>query len=534
MNNKRQFQVNKFISLSLEEDSTIIYVAGQSFIQCKYLLLQISPENASDYYDIDSIDEVADLLDHSMEEHLSEFEIPPETEFWGHCSNIQAWAENNYDNRILHSNLAFPLLKRLTEVGDSVAKGVFQEEICKRFESYNPSTVVFLLRNHYISFLTEERKKDLLKQWMKEDFDNAMVLLLSGNYMKESGDQSSPKLVQSLSQYSDRLDKEFFEREYPLFLKEFGLTSSQDFAVQLLSERNLLAEIFEKYHYVLPEEGRERAIDAGNRLRILEKVYSELYELEITDKRYREVIIRQLKPLFESNNIGIVVYLLYKKFHTLIPLPLFKAWIAQEDSLFIKRLFTFYGNEYLMTNYWGPSQFPFHFLFSYLDDEALQVIAHHLKKLPLSYRRSVFYGFFNDIKNGAFQKDILRLVELVMDRIKLKTSIDPVRPALYETESLQLTLENPNEIVIANSNMQLIITFPQTKKELFSYQQEEGFTRMELFSSINKAYSTIYQEHLQRTGENRIRNISFEDLPLIGIYHDPITDDVWIFADYSR
>lgn len=534
MNKRRHFQVNEFISLSFEEDSTIIYVAGQSFLQCKYLLLQISPENVGEYDDIDSIDEVADLLDHSLEEHLEEFEIPPETEFWGHCSNLQVWAEYNYDTRLLHSNLAFPLLKRLTEVGDSIAKGVFQEEICKRFESHNPSTMIYLLRNQYISYLTEEQKKDLLNRWMKEDLNNAMILLHSHNYMKEFGEQYNSILNQNLLQYTDRLKKDFLEREYPIFLGKFGLTSPQDFAVQLLSERNVLAEIFEKYHYIFPDENQEGEIQNHTRLRLLKKVYRELYELEIKDKQYREVIIRRLKQLFESNNIGIVAVLLRQKFHELIPLPLFKAWIAQEDALFIKRLFAFYGNEYLMTNYWGPSQFPCHFLFSYLDDEALQVIAQHLKKLPLLYRRSVLYGFFKDIRNGAFQKDILRLVEHVMDRIELKMSTDPVRPAFYETESLRLTLENPNEIVIASSNMQLIITFPQTKRELFSHQQEGGFTRMEFFSLVNKAFSTIYQEHLQRTEKDSIRKAYFKDIYLFGIYHDPITDDVWIFVDYSR
>ncbi|MFX1237046.1 MAG: hypothetical protein ACFFAS_03805 [Promethearchaeota archaeon] len=48
--------------------------------------------------------------------------IPPETEFLVHCSNLQAWVEHGYDARLIHSNLAFPLLKRLCEVGDPQAK----------------------------------------------------------------------------------------------------------------------------------------------------------------------------------------------------------------------------------------------------------------------------------------------------------------------------------------------------------------------------------------------------------------------------
>lgn len=62
-------------------------------------------------------------------------DITPEEEFWGHCSNLQAWVENNYDTRLLHSNIAFPLLKKLTEAGDPNTNKVFKEEIARRFES---------------------------------------------------------------------------------------------------------------------------------------------------------------------------------------------------------------------------------------------------------------------------------------------------------------------------------------------------------------------------------------------------------------
>lgn len=533
MNNRRKFQVNEFISLSLEEDSTIIYVSGQSFLQCKYLLLHINPENAGVYDDIASIDEIADLLDHSMEENPYEFEIPPETEFWGHCSNIQAWAENNYDSRLLHSNLAFPLLKRLTEVGDPIAKGVFQEEICKRFESYNPSTMLYLLQNQYIRFLTEVQKKELYNRWIKEDFDNAVVLLLSHDYVKEFGEHYNSILAQNLSDYADSLKEDYITREYPRFLEEFRLTSPQDFAVQLLSGRNLLAEMFEKYQYSIPDENNKETIN-HNQNRLLEKVYRELYELELKDKEYRDVIIKRLKELFERNDPAIIGTLLYQRFHRLVPLKLFKMWISQEDAQFIKGLFNFYGNEYYLTNYWGPEQFPYHFLYSYLDDEGLQVIAQHLQKLPLLDRRHVFFGFFKGIRNEAFRKDILRLVEHVMDRIELKMTVDPIRPAYYETESLRLSLQNPNEIVIPSSKVQLMITFPLLGRRMFAHQQEGGFTQMELFSRINKAYSTIYQEHLKQTGQDYIRNTYFKDIYLFGIYYDPITYDVWIFADYSR
>lgn len=62
-------------------------------MQCKFLLLNIPVEK------INFLDEI---------------------EFWGHCSNLQVWAENNYDTRLLHRNLSSPLLKQLSDLGDSI------------------------------------------------------------------------------------------------------------------------------------------------------------------------------------------------------------------------------------------------------------------------------------------------------------------------------------------------------------------------------------------------------------------------------
>ena len=84
------------------------------------------------------------------------YRIPPETEFWGHCSNLQVWTENNYDTRLIHRNLAFPLLKRLIEAGDPVAERVFKEEIAKRFASCHLSVIHFLLFGDYLNYLSEE------------------------------------------------------------------------------------------------------------------------------------------------------------------------------------------------------------------------------------------------------------------------------------------------------------------------------------------------------------------------------------------
>ncbi|MHA1478024.1 MAG: hypothetical protein ACTSPU_07475, partial [Promethearchaeota archaeon] len=110
----KEFIINNYLSLRLEYNETNIYVNGENFKQCKFILLNIPMDETERFDEIESIDEAADILGWTEERQVGvEYEIDPETEFWGHCSNLQAWYEHNYDTRLLHSNLSFPLLKKL-------------------------------------------------------------------------------------------------------------------------------------------------------------------------------------------------------------------------------------------------------------------------------------------------------------------------------------------------------------------------------------------------------------------------------------
>ncbi|KKK42788.1 hypothetical protein LCGC14_0496750 [marine sediment metagenome] len=63
----RQFDVNEYITLKLEENKTNIYIGNKKFLQCKYLLLNIPVEKISDFDEIESVDEAAEKLDKSQE-----------------------------------------------------------------------------------------------------------------------------------------------------------------------------------------------------------------------------------------------------------------------------------------------------------------------------------------------------------------------------------------------------------------------------------------------------------------------------------
>ncbi len=161
MSRTNVFSINDFIKLKLERGLSNIYIKGELFTQCKYLLLDVPLYYKQNVEMIDSIDEASQVLDRSLESRNGKNLIQPEVEFWGHCSNLQAWAENNYDTRLLHRNLAFPLLKKLTDVGDPMARRVFKEEIARRLEQKYLPVIHYLVREDYLSYLSDEEFESL-------------------------------------------------------------------------------------------------------------------------------------------------------------------------------------------------------------------------------------------------------------------------------------------------------------------------------------------------------------------------------------
>jgi len=160
----KEFKVNEFITLKLENKKSNIYIKGELFQQCKFLLINIPLEEMNSLNKLDSVDDAAELLDSSLEEIEGyHYDIPPESEFWAHCSNLQVWYENDYNTRLLHSNLAFSLLQRLYEIGDPLAKKKYKEEIAKRFIYGNKKIQFFLIEQGYLDILSLEEFLSLIK-----------------------------------------------------------------------------------------------------------------------------------------------------------------------------------------------------------------------------------------------------------------------------------------------------------------------------------------------------------------------------------
>ncbi|MHA1805522.1 MAG: hypothetical protein ACTSU4_13475, partial [Promethearchaeota archaeon] len=182
----KEFKVNEYLTLKLENNKTNIYVAGKKFDHCKFLLLNLPVDKIDIFGDFQSIDEAAERLDRSMEGNRSKFNIPPETEFWGHCSNLQVWTEHDYDTRLLHRTLAFPLLKKLADAGDPKAKKALKREIISRLVSNHKTVIHYLFINYYFNYLNEMDLKELVMISIEKGLIVLLYYLLNETSLKNA------------------------------------------------------------------------------------------------------------------------------------------------------------------------------------------------------------------------------------------------------------------------------------------------------------------------------------------------------------
>ncbi len=164
----REYRINDHLTLKLIRGKTVIFVDNKPFHQCKYLLLNLSEKDFRKFDHIDSIDEAFEVYSNLEKSHEKKKDlIDPETEFIGHCSNLQAWYEYDYDLRILHSSLSIPLLKKMAFLGDKKAIIKLKESIATRIASGNYNTIIFYLNEKYLELFTNEELEVIFEEWLE-------------------------------------------------------------------------------------------------------------------------------------------------------------------------------------------------------------------------------------------------------------------------------------------------------------------------------------------------------------------------------
>ncbi|MBY9010734.1 MAG: leucine-rich repeat domain-containing protein [Candidatus Lokiarchaeota archaeon] len=325
----RDFKINDFLTIKLEGGKTVIYVKNRPFRQCMYLLLDIPVDRVEKYDEIRSIDEAAVKLSRKMEQNHRL--VPPETEFWGHCSNLQAWFDNDYDTRILHRNLAFPLLKALCDAGDMIARRKFKEEIAMRYATGHPTVVRFLTQNGYLHYLTEDEFESIL---IDIDFPNIKEFSRKiSTQLKTYDDPESEKeiklqvtkfmhtfrlsykyllLIKSIENIPNDLKQPFVEiiynryknnRSFPIlkFLNK-ALVNYENLDIKLLTYKDKLIGILQDNFLNL----RNKMIEDVLEIKGLEEIESKIDHLDLGNNRITKIEgldrLENLKKLDLKNN----------------------------------------------------------------------------------------------------------------------------------------------------------------------------------------------------------------------------------------
>lgn len=151
-----EFRISNYMTLRLEDDKTIIYINGKRFRHCKGIFLNIIKEKNTDQNSINSVDDITEI------DVPTYNKITPEQEYFGHCSNLQAWYGHEYNMRLIHSNLGFDILATLSKAGEPLAKKKIKEEIARRMRTGSIKTCHYLVVEHFLDYLNEDEISILL------------------------------------------------------------------------------------------------------------------------------------------------------------------------------------------------------------------------------------------------------------------------------------------------------------------------------------------------------------------------------------
>ena len=147
----KEFVVNEYITLKFENKETNIYIKNDNVLN---LLFSVQDIELDDFYQEGPENLNLELNDRS-----------PEKRFEADCAILKAWADNNYDGRLLHANLALPVLEKLHKVGDQKAKKALKEEIIKRYLESDCEVQYNLQDEGYLEYASIEEIINSIDPW---------------------------------------------------------------------------------------------------------------------------------------------------------------------------------------------------------------------------------------------------------------------------------------------------------------------------------------------------------------------------------
>ena len=134
-------KINQYICISKENNKIIIYIQEDKFQEIDDILLNKISNDLGNNIVYEGDKGAGDTYYNNL------------------LIALNLWIRNKYDTSILPYELSFPLLKKLVDVGDSLAKKVLIREIEKSFCIGDPRIIKFLLQQNYDRYLFQEQNR---------------------------------------------------------------------------------------------------------------------------------------------------------------------------------------------------------------------------------------------------------------------------------------------------------------------------------------------------------------------------------------
>jgi hypothetical protein len=243
-----------------------IFVNGKPFNHCMFLAVTITTEEASG---IDSINELIDIQDSRKMEGATgrEFGLDDDQILQAHASNLQAWVENDYDTRLLHHNLSFPLLKELARSMDKKAIEVLKYEMMERLKSQHEGVMITLIdccseffgKNEYNEILKTCNMKvlrtlyfdDDTPRWVKKIVetrsDIGILTTIYAEIKKWIGDNVNEMIYHTCIMDKQIISFIYRDKENPTDRWKYNVT----IYIERSDINNFLVNILHQYSYVI-------------------------------------------------------------------------------------------------------------------------------------------------------------------------------------------------------------------------------------------------------------------------------------------
>ena len=234
--------------------------------------------------------------------------------------NLQTWAEHNYDTRLLHRNLAFPLLRKLTQAGDPNAKNVFKEEVAKRFLSGNLSVITYLKKERYLDDINEDDIKHVIPEIFLSKNISVIEYLIRKGYLNNLNKEEIKHLITEIFLSGDISVIEYLRRDG--YLNKLKEEEIKHLVTEIFLSGNLSAityMITEEYLDYLDKEEIKLLLEDFNfniiKALNFEKFLDILQKLaQFGEKNVKKIFKEEIAKRFLSGNISVITYMINEEY----------------------------------------------------------------------------------------------------------------------------------------------------------------------------------------------------------------------------